>query len=351
MGISDRILGKKDAKGSPHIQTIWPAAALPGGDVRIAGEHLRPNGLSLPRVTFADSNAHIVVSADEFVIARVPEEAHSGEVVISINGSSSNAMQMRVGALIAEQVHAVTNPAIDQAGNIYTTLSGQRGQKSPVSVYKMDPEYNIRPFVTSIMNASGIAVDREGALFVSSRHEGTVYKVTPDGELSMYAEGLGVATGIAFDREGSLYVGDRSGTIFKIDRKREMFVFATLEPSVSAYHLAFAPNGDLYVSGPTTSSFDAVYRVTPQGEVSEFFRGFGRPQGMAFDSAGNLYVAASYSGRKGIVRVSPQGEASLAIAGNNIVGLCFAPEDAVVIATNTELYFLSWGIEGLPLHG
>ena len=59
---------------------------------------------------------------------------------------------------------------------------------------------------------------------------------------------------------GNLYVGDRSGTIFKIGRDRQIFVFAMLEPSVAAYHLAFGNDGNLYVTGPTTSSFDAVYR-------------------------------------------------------------------------------------------
>src|SRR2546425_12431081 len=103
------------------------------------------------------------------------------------------------------------------------------------------------------MNATGMALDREGMLYVSSRMEGTIYRVTPDAERSVYAEGMGVATGIAFDHEENLYVGDRTGTIFKIDRKREMFVFATLEPSVAAYHLACAPQGKLFPPAPTPS--------------------------------------------------------------------------------------------------
>ena len=70
---------------------------------------------------------------------------------------------------------------------------------------------------------------------------------------------MGVATGIAFDRDENLYVGDRTGTIFKISPDRQIFVFATIEPSVAAYHLAFGPAGDLFVTGPTTSSFDHVH--------------------------------------------------------------------------------------------
>ena len=60
----------------------------------------------------------------------------------------------------------------------------------------------------------------------------------------------------------------------------------------------FVDLGDLFVTGPTTSSFDSVYKVDPHGVVSTFYRGLGRPQGMAFDREGNLYVAASLAGKR-----------------------------------------------------
>jgi sugar lactone lactonase YvrE len=167
--------------------------------------------------------------------------------------------------------------------------------------------------------------------------------------MSSYAEGMGVATGIAFDRDGNLYVGDRSGTIFKIARDRQIFVFAMLEPSVAAYHLAFGNDGNLFVTGPTTSSFDAVYKVDPHGEVSVFYRGLGRPQGLAVDLDGNLYVAASLNGRRGIVRITPDAKASLAVSGHNLVGLAFAPGGSLVLATNSGVHHLSWGIPGRSL--
>ena len=130
-------------------------------------------------------------------------------------------------------------------------------------------------------------------------------------------------------------MGDRSGTIFKISSDREIFVFATLEPSVAAYHLAFSPAGELFVTGPTTSSFDRVYRITPAGEVEVFFRGLGRPQGLAFDRLGNLYVAASFGGKRGVVRLTPQAEPELVLGGANIVGLALLPSHRAMIATNS----------------
>jgi DNA-binding beta-propeller fold protein YncE len=157
---------------------------------------------------------------------------------------------------------------------------------------------------------------------------------------------MGIATGLAFDSDQNLYVGDRSGTIFKIAPDRQIFVFATLEPSVAAYHLAFNRDGTLYVTGPTTSSYDCVYAIDRDGNSRVFYRGLGRPQGLAVDVAGNLYVAASWHGRRGVVRITPSGEASLAVAGSGIVGLAFAPGGDVILATNTAMYHLALGVEG-----
>lgn len=349
MSISNRILGKKNVNGRPHIEAVAPPAALPGGEVRILGSGFRAPELRRPRVRFGDVDAAIVVSSDDFVVARVPEGAASGSIVVSTNGHASNPQQIKVASTIADNLHPVTNPALDVEGNIYVTFSGSRGQKVPVSIFKIDTNYNVKPFLTEMMNATAIAFDREGQMYVTSRFEGTVYRVAQNGTMSPYAESMGVATGLAFDREQNLYVGDRSGTIFKVARDRQIFVFATLEPSVSAYHLAVGPGGDLFVTGPTTSSFDAVYKIDPHGTVSVFYRGLGRPQGLAFDREGNLYVAASLGGKRGIVKIAPDGSASLAVAGSGLVGLAFAPGRSAVLATNSAVYHLAWDVQGQPL--
>ncbi len=349
MVISGRLLGKRNVNGKPHIEAVQPGAALPGGEVRILGKSLRPHELRRPRVQFGKIDASVLISSDDFLVARVPEGAVSGPVVVTANSHVSNPHQVKVAVPIADNVHPVSNPALDLEGNIYVTFSGSRGQKVPVAIFKIDTNYNVKPFLADMMNATAIAFDREGQMFVSSRFDGTVYKVTSSGNMSPYAEGMGVATGMAFDRQQNLYVGDRSGTIFKIARDRQIFVFATLEPSVSAYHLAFGSSGDLFVTGPTTSSFDSIYKIDPQGTVSTFYRGLGRPQGLAFDNHGNLYVAASLAGKRGIVKVTPGGEASLEVAGHSLVGLAFAPGDSVVLATTNAVHHLSWGIQGKPL--
>ena len=349
MGFSDRILGRKNVNGGPRSESVVPAAALAGGEIRISGSGLRPSDLHRPKVQFGEVEGSIVVSSEAFLVARVPDGATSGPVVVATDGHVSNPQTVKVAVPVAENLHPVTNPALDAEGNIYATFSGSRGQKVPVAIFKIDTNYSVKPFVSEMMNATSIAFDRQGQMYVSSRHDGAVYRVAPNGNATTYAEGMGIATGIAFDREQNLYVGDRSGTIFKIGRDQQVFVFATLEPSVSAYHLAFAPNGDLFVTGPTTSSFDRVYRINPQGTVATFYKGLGRPQGLAFDIDGNLYVAASMAGKRGIVKLTPDAKASLEVAGQGLVGLTFAPGRSAVLATTSAVHHLAWNIQGLPL--
>jgi sugar lactone lactonase YvrE len=335
--------------GAPHIDSIEPVCALPGGEVRISGSGLRPQELRRPEVRFGDVDGSVVISSEQFIVARVPEGASSGNVVVATNGHRSNPREVRVAVPVAENLHPVANPAVDTEGNIYATFSGSRGQQVPVAIFRIDASHDVTPFVPEMMNPTGMAFGHDGNLYVSSRYDGTVSRVSPGGNVTSYAEGLGVATGIAFDGAGNLYVGDRSGTIFKIGRDRQIFVFAMVEPSVSAFHLAFDNGGNLYVTGPTTSSFDAVYRVDPHGHVEVFYRGLGRPQGLAFDVQGNLYVAASLHGRRGIVKLTPNRQASLAVSGQNLVGLAFGPGGTVVLATTSGVLSLAWGIQGRAL--
>jgi hypothetical protein len=346
----------KSNDGGPRIEKIMPAAALPGADVRIEGRSFRPPARGLPQVRMAGLAANVIISSDRVVVARVPEGAISGSVQILYPNDEArvgNGQHLEIGVPIAENLHPVANPALDPEGNIYTTLSGPRGQKVPVSLYRIDSNYTVKPFSSAIVNPTGLAFDREGVLYVSSRADGTVYRVAANGTVATWAEGMGIATGLAFDRDQNLYVGDRSGTIFKIDRKQNTFVFATLEPSVAAYHLAFSEHGDLYVTGATLSGFDTVWRVRPTGEVDPFFRGLGRPQGLAFDANGDLFVVGSLHGRRGVVRITPAGEAQLAISALNLVGLAFARGPALILATHTGLFHLDWPVAGrtLPPHG
>ena len=343
------MVSKQEAEpvNRPTIETIEPAAAITGGELHIRGEHLAAAGR--PVVKLGDKSAHLVIAGDSYIIARVPDSAVVGDLVVSTGSLESNLFETHVGIQVADSLHPVANPAVDSEGNLYSTFSGSRGQKSPVSIYKIDSNYNSKPFVTDLMNPTGLAFDRDGLLYASSRYDGIVYQITPTGNMSVYVEGMGVATGIAFDNEDNLYVGDRSGTVFKISRSRQIYVFATLEPSIAAYHLAFGPDEYLYVTGPTTSSFDVIHRISHAGEVETFYRGIGRPQGLAIDEAGNVYVAGSLAGRRGVIRLTQEREPQQFLSGPGIVGLAFTPSRAMVVATQSALFRVDVDIAGRPL--
>ena len=338
---------RKSSDPRPQIAQVTPPAAIAGGELQIRGKGFAKT--DRPRVLIGDIGAPVIIGSDSFVIARVPEGASAGELVIESGSQATEPWACDIGVQLADSLHPVANPAVDQFGNIFTTFSGSRGQKVPVAVFKIDLNFNVKPFINDLMNATALAFDREGMLYISSRYDGFVYQVTPNGNMSVYVEGMGVATGLAFDREQNLYVGDRSGTIFKISPNRQIFVFATLEPSIAAYHLTFGPDDHLYVTGPTTSSFDAVYRIDEHGDVDTFYRGLGRPQGMAFDEEGRLYVAASIGGRKGVVRIYPDKRADLFLSGPGIVGLAFMPSRAIAVATTNAIYRVDVGLKGLTL--
>ncbi|MBP7416748.1 MAG: hypothetical protein KA831_08855, partial [Pyrinomonadaceae bacterium] len=177
-----------------------------------------------------------------------------------------------------------------------------------------------------------------------------VYSVGRDGTSSVYATGLGIATGLCFDAEGLMYVGDRSGTIYRVRDFAEVETFTVMDPSVAAYHMAFGPDGRLFVTAPGLASHDAVHVIDNEGFDEAFFRGLGRPQGLAFDKSGNLYIAACYQGRHGIVKISPDGQtAEHLVAGNSVVGLCFTRKGDMIVATNNSVYSIPCGIEGTLL--
>ncbi len=330
----------------PHIEAIWPPAAIPGGTLEIRGASLADLGCSLPKVQVGSLPARLVVSGQERLVVNVPEEAEADDVQVRTEVGPSAPARFSLGTLLASDMHPVANPAVDSEGNIFTTVSGARGKKVPVSIYKIShKDGSVAAFLSGITNPTGLVVLADDTLLVSSRHDGTVYAVSPNAEVEVFAEGMGVATGLAVDKDQNVFVGDRTGTVFKIDQEHQIFVYGTLEPSVAAFHPAFCEKDRwLYICAPSTSSCESIQRIAPDGDVQRWWDGFGRPQGIAFDSESRLYVCASYEGNRGIFRITgPDGNLGFekvehVVSGQNIVGLAFAPDSSMVVATGSSIY-------------
>lgn len=337
-----------------QITEISPAAGIAAGEVIVecaAFDTSEPLRCSL---WFNDIQAQVVALGAKRVVAIVPELKKSGpvEVTLESSGQRSAPAKFTVGRKLAEDLHPVASPAFDpDDAALFVTRSGSRGERLPVSLFRIDASGEVAEYSGDIANPTAIAFDKGGQMFVSSRLDGTVYRVTPFREAVPFVKNLGVATGLAFDRSGTMYVGDRTGTIYKVNSIGEEKAWVQLEPSVSAYHLAVGADEALYVTGPTVSSFDSVQRIDKDGEVRVFYKGLGRPQGLAFDDAGNLYVVASLKGRRGVVRISPDGQqAELFVAGTNLVGLAFSATGDLVVASNDSVYSVPLGISGTLLN-
>ena len=343
--------------GAGRIERVDPAAAIPGGEIVVACQDFDASGRGASGCLFDGERGHVVAASAKRVMVLVPENNFGGTVQISLESSGhySESRDFILGTKLAEDLHPITNPAFDpDDGSLFVTRSGSRGQQLPVTLFRIDTSGDVQEFSGDIVNPSGIAFDPSGQLFVTSRMDGIVYRVTPFKEATVFAQNLGVATGIAFDSQGRMYVGDRTGTIYRINGIGEEQSWARAEPSVSAYHIAFGPDDALYLTGPTVSSHESVVRISQQGTSTVFFRGLGRPQGLAFDREGNLYVAASLRGRRGIVRINQDGsDAELIVAGMNVVGLAFGADGDMAVATNEAVFTLPLGINGTLLqdHG
>ncbi len=112
---------------------------------------------------------------------------------------------------------------------------------------------------------------------------------------------------------------------------------ATLPPSVAAFHLALGPDG-LFVTAPTLSASDVVYRVSFTGDVSVFHAGFGRPQGLAFSPDGTLHVVEALAGISGLCRVAGEGRLELLVSGPKLVGVAFDPTGNLVLCSSDTAY-------------
>ncbi|MGA2867488.1 MAG: NHL repeat-containing protein [Verrucomicrobiota bacterium] len=249
--------------------------------------------------------------------------------------------------------------AVDSAGNVYvadtgnstvrkvtpagvvTTLAGQAGSYGSADGTGSAARFD---------SPCGVAVDSAGNVFVADAWNHTIRKVTPGGVVTTLAglagspgsaDGTGRAarfgsadrgpSGVAVDSAGNMYVADQGNcTIRKVTLGGVVTTLAGLagtlgsgDGSGSAARftlpegVAVDSAGNVYVADPDSQT---IRKVRPAGLVTTLagLPGYGGsddgtgsaarfayPQGVAADSAGNVYVADT--GNDTIRKVTPQG--------------------------------------------
>jgi len=323
------------ARSSSALTSVTPSRAVAGGRLTLHGR-----GFSVdpaPVVTIGGAPARVTFASSKRLAVIVPAEAGTGAQPVVVHGAAGSPI-VSIGAEWATGLHQVDNPVFDRSGNLFVTYSGPRGQEAPVSIFRVTRNGSREPFASGIVNATSMTMGADGHLYVSSRFEGAVYRVGADGHAHQIASELGVACGLAFDADGWLYVGDRSGTIFRV-RDGRATAFATLPPSIAAFHLAMSPDGTLIVTAPTLNSYDYVYRIDRYGDTRQFGAPMGRPQGIAFSPDGVLHVVDALAGSCGVYRLPTEDALpELVVAAAALVGVAFGPNGEFVVTSNETAY-------------
>jgi sugar lactone lactonase YvrE len=324
-----------------RVTAVQPFRAIEGGRLTISGSDLLTADGQAPEVSIGGRPARVVYASSSRVSVLVPTGlTESGPLPVRIGGVPGETAFVHIAAPLATGLHQVDSPIFDADGSLFVTFSGTRGQQVPVSIFRVRPSGTRETFATGIVNPTSMAIDPEGRLYVSSRFESLVYRLEEDGTAKPFASDLGVACGLAFASDGTLFVGDRSGTIFAVDRQGRATTFATLPPSVAAFHLAFGRDDMLYVTAPTLATYDSLFRIEGNGNVIALPHRFGRPQGLAVDGSGVLHVVEALAGSSGLYRVPDEGEPELYLAGPGLVGVAFDRQGTIAVCSNETAYRL-----------
>lgn len=214
--------------------------------------------------------------------------------------------------------HGPEGVVVDRDGNVY-------GGGLDGVIRKLSPDGRVSEFARTGGRPAGMAMDRDGNLFVCVPHQtrAGVYKVAPNGNVELFADrvddvALTIPNFPVFDAEGNLYVSNSMDIVFDLER-----VLAELSkpPAPRGALVRLRPDGSgdvvakgLYFANGTAidPGEEAVYvlqstqnncvRIPKKngvhGQPEQFGEDLGAlPDGMAFDAEGNLIITLPFVNR------------------------------------------------------
>lgn len=186
-------------------------------------------------------------------------------------------------------------------------VTGESAPGFPTLVNRYLPSGLYETLADDIPDVSGVAVGSDGSVYASGTRDGQIIRILPDGTRKIVADGLETPQALAIGPSAVLYVvtGGRGwGKVFTTPETGDTVTCIapdgsadTLARVEGAAGVAVGPDGWLYVPGG-----GKVHRISQTGDVEVFASGFGSARGVAFDVAGNLYVADDKGNN--IVRIS-----------------------------------------------
>ena len=235
---------------------------------------------------------------------------------------------------------------------MFVSINGT-GKNGGGSIFQYNPSGKQSTALSSLDRPRGLDFDKTNNLFVATNKydvntdnlQGTIFKVTAGGEISTLAAGFPAnffLEGLVTDSHGNVFVvaqnqTDPNGacTIFLITPGGAISTFGST-PGES-FGLAFDSAGNLFVAD---SADNTVFKFTPAGVQSVFagpsnFTAVQGPVGLAFDKSGNLFVSTEGNQpNDAILKFTPAGAVSTFATGLSQVprGLAFSANGHLFVA-------------------